>query len=99
MFKSQFIEMFGDPVQNTMKWDVQPLKKVAPETNAKILEQKKYWWLNLDMIESYTGRLIERVIADAGSIGNSTHPFDDTMVMYSKLRPYLNKVYVPDGVG
>ena len=41
MFKSQFIEMFGDPVQNTMKWDVQPLKKVAPETNAKILEQKK----------------------------------------------------------
>lgn len=99
LVKSQFIEMFGDPVQNTMKWDVQPLKKVAPETNAKILEQKKYWWLNLDMIESYTGRLIERVIADAGSIGNSTHPFDDTMVMYSKLRPYLNKVYVPDGVG
>ena len=99
LVKSQFIEMFGDPIRNPMGWDTLPLKEVAPESNPVIDEQERYWWLNLDMIESYSGRLIERVIADASSIGSSTHTFDNTIVLYSKLRPYLNKVFVPDGFG
>ncbi len=99
LVKSQFIEMFGDPVQNDMGWPTKPIKEVAPETNADIPEDNEYWWLNLDMIESYSGRLLDRVIEKADAIGNSTHPFDDSMVLYSKLRPYLNKVFVPDSYG
>lgn len=91
--------MFGDPVQNDMEWPTKSIKEVAPETNADIPKDNEYWWLNLDMIESYSGRLLDRVIEKADAIGNSTHPFDDSMVLYSKLRPYLNKVFVPDGYG
>lgn len=99
LVKSQFIEMFGDPVHNTMNWPTKPIKDVAPESNASIPEESEYWWLNLDMIESYSGMLIDKVIEKADTIGNSTHTFDNSMVLYSKLRPYLNKVIVPDGYG
>lgn len=91
--------MFGDPVQNNMGWQTEPIKKMALGTNVDIPTDSEYWWLNLDMIESYSGRLLERVVEKADAIGNSTQPFDDSMVLYSKLRPYLNKVIVPDGYG
>ena len=97
--KSQFIEMFGDPVYNTMDWPTKPIKDIAPESNACIPEENEYWWLNLDMIESYSGMLVDKVIEKADAIGNSTHAFDSSMVLYSKLRPYLNKTIVPDGYG
>lgn len=97
--KSQFIELFGDPVSNEMKWPTKPMKKVAPEYRPSIPEEDNYWWLNLDMIESYSGQIISKVIEKRENIGNSTATFDNTMVLYSKLRPYLNKVTVPDGYG
>lgn len=99
LVKSQFIEMFGDPVLNDKGWPTKPMKQVAPEYRASIPEEESYWWLNLDMIESFSGTIIEKVIEQKSNIGNSTAPFDNTMVMYSKLRPYLNKVTVPDGYG
>ena len=99
LVKSQFIEMFGDPVLNDKGWLTKPMKQVAPEHRASIPEEESYWWLNLDMIESFTGTIIEKVIEQKSNIGNSTAPFDNTMVMYSKLRPYLNKVTVPDAYG
>ena len=98
-FKSQFIEMFGDPITNDYGWPTEPIKKVAPEHKPDIPSEKKYWWLNLDMIETYSGVVIEKVYSELESIGNSTSTFDATMVLYSKLRPYLNKVVVPEGYG
>lgn len=97
--KSKFIEMFGDPIENDRGWKTEPLSMVAPETVAEIPEADKYWWLNLDMVEPNSGKLINKVWAPADEIGSSTSTFDDTMVLYSKLRPYLNKVIVPDGCG
>ena len=91
--------MFGDPIKNDKKWITKPLKEVAPETSVQLPEQDSYWWLNLDMIETYSGELIEKVIVNSNEIGNSTSPFDSSMVLYSKLRPYLNKVFVPDDYG
>ena len=99
LVKSQFIEMFGNPITNNMQWPTQPLKKVAPEHTPQIPSMDKYWWLNLDMIESYSGIVIEKVYAERSEIGSSTSTFDDTMVLYSKLRPYLNKVVVPEDFG
>lgn len=91
--------MFGNPVTNAKQWPTQPLKKVAPEHTPRIPTVGKYWWLNLDMIESYSGNIIEKVYADLDEIGSSTSTFDETMVLYSKLRPYLNKVVVPEDFG
>ena len=91
--------MFGDPINNDKQWKTLSLKEVAPESSAFIPKQEEYWWLNLDMIESYSGQILEKVMAKACDIGNSTSAFDDTMVLYSKLRPYLNKVTVPNDYG
>ena len=91
--------MFGNPVSNTKGWPTKPLKDVAPEYSPKLPDDGEFWWLNLDMIESNTGWLIEKVMAKPEEIGTSTSTFDNTMVLYSKLRPYLNKVIVPDGYG
>lgn len=99
LVKSRFIEMFGDPITNEMQWPTMPLKDVAPEISPSIPNEQRYWWLNLDMIESYSGNIISKVYASIEEIGSSTSTFDDTMVLYSKLRPYLNKVIVPDGYG
>ena len=52
--------MFGNPVSNSEGWPTKPLKEVAPEYNPVIPDDDEYWWLNLDMIESNTGWLIEK---------------------------------------
>ena len=91
--------MFGNPITNSKGWPTQPIKCVAPEYAPAIPTEDKYWWLNLDMIESYSGCVIEKVYAERCEIGSSTSTFDKTMVLYSKLRPYLNKVVVPEDYG
>lgn len=57
------------------------------------------WLLNLDMIEQQTGRVIERVVIPRNDIGQSTVTFDAKCVLYSKLRPNLNKVVLPETEG
>ncbi len=99
LIKSQFIEMFGDPISNSKKWETDLLKNVAPEYAPTINDTELVWWLNLDMIEPNSGKLIERVMVPKNDVGNSTSTFDNTMVLYSKLRPYLNKVILPDAEG
>lgn len=54
---------------------------------------------NLDMVESNSGRIINKLKAPLSEAGSSTHWFDERHVLYSKLRPYLNKVVLPDEQG
>ena len=97
-FKSQFIEMFGNPVTNTKGWKTAKIKDVAPEMPSKEQLSGKIWLLNLDMIESNTGKVIEKVYEDVEN-ALSVQFFDEWNVLFSKLRPYLNKVVIPDEPG
>ena len=96
--KSQFIEMFGNPVTNNKGWNTLPIKDVAPEAPSLEKQTGKVWILNLDMIESNTGKVVEKVFENDSNL-LSVAPFDEGNVLYSKLRPYLNKVVIPDGKG
>ena len=98
MVKSQFIEMFGDPVTNPKGWKTGKIKDVAPESPSKESLEGKVWLLNLDMIESNTGKVIEKVFEDSEN-ALSVQAFDKGNVLFSKLRPYLNKVVIPDEPG
>ena len=98
MVKSLFIEMFGNPVTNSKGWFSMPIKEVAPEVPGKGKPTGKVWVLNLDMIESNTGKVIDKVYDEESNL-LSVSPFDEGNVLYSKLRPYLNKVVIPDGKG
>ena len=96
--KSQFIEMFGNPVTNPKGWKTSKIKDVAPESPSKESVDGRVWLLNLDMIESNTGKVIEKVYEDNEN-ALSVQPFDEGNVLFSKLRPYLNKVVIPDEPG
>ena len=98
MVKSQFIEMFGNPVNNSKSWPTKAIMEVAPEQPSKKQMPGKVWLLNLDMIESNTGKVIEKVYEISDNT-LSVQPFDEDNVLFSKLRPYLNKVVVPDEYG
>ena len=84
-----------------MNWNYYPLKKVAPSATPKLTlnNDKPIWHLNLDQIESHTGNIINKKVARVSTAGNSTYFFDTSNVLYSKLRPYLNKVVCPDEQG
>jgi type I restriction enzyme M protein len=58
------------------------------------------WYLGLEHIESNTGNLAGREDARAADLQSTKNAFFKGDVLYGKLRPYLNKVYIAefDGV-
>lgn len=97
--KSQFIEIFGNPIINNKGWRTDIINNVAPAINYKGEFEDKVWLLNLDMIEPNTGRIISYLYEDKDKIKTSTCSFNEENVLYSKLRPYLNKVVIPKTKG
>ena len=99
LIKSRFIELFGLPVSNSKKWNTEKMNDVAPAVNYSGDFEETVWLLNLDMVEAQTGRIIEYRYVYENEVGNSTCTFDTSNILYSKLRPYLNKVVIPDRCG
>lgn len=81
-------------------WPRVPLGDLVVEERTQRSESDApVWNLNLDQIEPDTGRVLERVRVPQEDLGPSTYPFTAGTVLYSKLRPYLNKVVVADEPG
>ena len=99
LVKSRFIELFGLPVSNSKGWNTEKMREVAPAVNYSGDFEDAVWLLNLDMVEAQTGRILDYLYVNEEEVGNSTCTFDTTNVLYSKLRPYLNKVVIPDRCG
>lgn len=102
LIKSRFVEMFGDPIKNDKKWETKKLNEVCPVNRYKGQVEStngQVWLLNLDMIESNTGKIHNYVLEDESKIASSIIKFDTNCVLYSKLRPYLNKVVIPTRSG
>lgn len=80
-----------------MKWPMAKLRDVAPAKPAEDLPDPgtSTWILTLDQIESGTGTIVNKRMRLVSEAGSSTFPFDSNNVLYSKLRPYLNKVVWP----
>lgn len=100
--QSIFYDMFGDPIENEKGWGKEKITKVAPiEPDQGDIPEKNgmYWLLNLDMIQSNKRTIHEKVYVQYDEVGTSTIKFNKDNVLYSKLRPYLNKVVIPDESG
>ena len=84
-----------------MTWLNSPMRSIAPPNPAafSFASDQQVWHLSLDQIEGDTGELSGKRYAPASEAGTSTFCFDTGNVLYSKLRPYLNKVIVPDEPG
>lgn len=99
LIKARFVELFGLPASNTKGWKTEQMGEVAPAVNYKGEFDDEVWLLNLDMVEAQTGRILDYLVVSEEEVGNSTCTFDTSNVLYSKLRPYLNKVVIPDRCG
>jgi len=78
-----------------MEWMRVPLRLIAParSSSVRFKPDEPVWQLTLDQIEADTGNIVDKKVALASEAGTSTHYFDSGNVLYSKLRPYLNKAH------
>ncbi len=99
LVKSRFIEMFGDFKINTMRWPVVGFNEIAIIDGNMTTDYKKYAncpHIGIDSIEKETGRLSGyRTVAEDGVISGK-YVFTSKHVIYSKIRPNLNKVALPE---
>ena len=57
------------------------------------------WNLDLEDIEKDSGGILRKKRKTRGERGSTKHSFTSGMILYSKLRPYLNKVVIADEEG
>lgn len=82
------------------EWIKMSLGKVAPADSIPLPPLDTIVWnLSLEDIEGGSGRILDRKYCLVSELGSAKCRFDKSHVLYSKLRPYLNKVVVPDSVG
>lgn len=101
--KSVFLDMFGDPVTNPKAWDRSPFLEIAKiDTNMVSPKEEPY----IDMkhvgpeyIEKQTGAIGEVPTAREENLISGKYLFDANHILYTKIRPYLQKVSLPDFVG
>ena len=102
LIKSRFVELFGDLKINPFGWTRKNLLEVADIDTVMVNDYEKYAdypHIGIDSIEKNTGKLFAyRTIAEDGVISGK-YLFTNKHIIYSKIRPNLNKVAMPDFEG
>lgn len=94
LMESALDEVFSSvPVEKYL-----PILDVCSIANKSIIPigNESYNYVGLENIESQTGRLAEFSKTNGNEIKSSKVVFRKGAVLYGKLRPYLNKVYIAD---
>ena len=94
-------KVFSRAEEKRWKWvklrDV--LKEDRQTINPQNYPDREFFLITMDCIESDTGRLLKIVKCYGKEIKSTKYVFNTKHILYGKLRPYLNKVYVPDREG
>lgn len=102
LVKSRFVEMFGDFKLNTKKWPIASFDEIAIIDGNMTTDYEKYAdypHIGIDSIEKETGTLKGyRTVSEDGVISGK-YIFTPKHIIYSKIRPNLNKVALPDFEG
>ena len=98
-----FVKMFGDPVENPMGWPETHLGAVCRMDRCGMQPNDpksiRLPFVGMENVNSNTGALNFDTDSRIGSRKSVMFRFDQTHVLYGKLRPYLNKVATPEFVG
>lgn len=101
--RATFLDLFGDPVTNPKGWEVIPLENLtvidAPMVDPRKEEFVNLWHIGPDRIEKNTGKILEAKTAKEDRLISGKFLFNEEHVLYTKIRPYLRKVALPDFVG
>lgn len=99
LVKARFVELFGDLKTNSKGWQIVGFKDCADIDTNMIHDfegYEDYPHIGIDSIEKETGRLVGyRTILEDGVISGK-YLFTPEHIIYSKIRPNLNKVALPD---
>lgn len=100
--RAVFLDMFGPRVCKD-SWPLVTFE-VVTRVDAPMVDPRDDQYLDMlhigpDRIEKHTGRLLPALTAREESLISKKFLFDDSYVLYSKIRPYLRKVALPDFVG
>ena len=102
LIKARFIEMFGDLRTNNKNWQVVSFNECASIDTNMIRDfegYEGYPHIGIDSIEKDTGRIFGyRTISEDGVISGK-YLFTPKHIIYSKIRPNLNKVALPEFTG
>ena len=102
LVKARFVELFGDLKSNPMEWPIVPFTEFAKIDGNMTTDYEKYAdypHIGIDSIEKGTGALKGyRTVREDGVISGK-YIFTPQHIIYSKIRPNLNKVALPDFEG
>ena len=101
MVKSQFIEMF-DFENNSHNWPVMGFGEFASLDCTMTTDYEYYAefpHIGIDSIEQNTGRLFGYRTVKEDNVKSGKYIFTPKHIIYSKIRPNLNKVATPDFEG
>lgn len=102
LVKSQFIEMFGDMAENPFGWPIVGFDDAAVIDATMTTDYEKYAdypHIGIDSIEKNTGRLSGYRTVREDNVKSGKYIFGPQHIIYSKIRPALNKVALPDFEG
>lgn len=102
LIKSQFIKMFGDLKSNDCNWPVLAFDRFARIDTRMTADFERYAnmpHIGIDSIESTTGKLRGFRTVREDRVRSGKYLFTSNHIIYSKIRPALNKVALPDFSG
>lgn len=102
LVKSRFIEMFGDLNCNPKGWKISNFKEFAIIDTIMTKDFEKYQnypHIGIESIEKNTGNILEYKLVKDSNIKSGKYVFDERHIIYSKIRPNLNKVALPNFKG
>ena len=102
LVKARFVELFGDLKTNPKKWPILSFPEFAKIDGNMTTDYEKYAdypHIGIDSIEKGTGKLSGyRTVREDGVISGK-YIFTPKHIIYSKIRPNLNKVALPNYCG
>lgn len=100
--QSLFLEMFGDPETNPEGWELKSFEyfaKFDTRMTKDFEKYAKYPHIGIANIEKETGRLIDYKLVEEEGLISGKYIFGSDHIIYSKIRPNLNKVALPNFSG
>ncbi len=96
--KSVFLEMFGDKEYRKEKLGT-VIYIQSGQVNPNELPYSEMYHVGGANIESDTGKIFNLKKAKSENLISGKYYFEEDFILYSKIRPYLNKVATPDFKG
>ena len=99
LVQAQFVEMFGDFKINSMGWPVKFFKDFANIDARMTTDFEKYAHyphIGIECIEKNSGLILSYQTVEEDKVKSAKYLFTSKHIIYSKIRPNLNKVALPD---